>query len=154
MANQSARTVLVTTDFSDAAIFAYPEALKEAEARGLKLLLLHVYSDWGVPLALYESLQVDLMEKLRQDICASAAKQLEEHRRKFFKEIDVETVLVGTETRTLGDAVCDVAKQRNAEVIVLASRGHNPIAELVLGSVAMRVLHHAPCSVLLVKSRE
>ena len=45
--------------------------------------------------------------------------------------------------RLAGDLACDL--------IVMGTHGRTGIAELVMGSVASRVLHLAPCPVLLVK---
>lgn len=42
------------------------------------------------------------------------------------------------------------AKQRNADLIVVGSQGHSIIGGLLLGSVAYRLLHIAPCPVLVV----
>ncbi|MBV8946578.1 MAG: universal stress protein [Solirubrobacterales bacterium] len=42
------------------------------------------------------------------------------------------------------------ARQRNADLIVVGSQGHTMIGGLLLGSVAYRLLHLAPCPVLVV----
>jgi nucleotide-binding universal stress UspA family protein len=47
-------------------------------------------------------------------------------------------------------AIADVAERENADVIVLGTRGHTPLAGLLLGSVTQRLLHIAPCPVLAV----
>ena len=44
--------------------------------------------------------------------------------------------------------IADAAKEVGAEVIVVATRGRGPVAGLLLGSVAQRLLHLAPCPVL------
>ncbi len=57
-------------------------------------------------------------------------------------------------TQTIGDAgstICDRAKSWNADLIVMGRRGRSGITEFVLGSVSNYVLHHAPCSVLVVQ---
>ena len=63
----------------------------------------------------------------------------------------------GVEVRTAGpvgdaaDEIVRLAKEMRADVIVLGARGLNPLKRLVLGSVSTRVLHHAPCDVLVVR---
>ena len=55
-----------------------------------------------------------------------------------------------------GDAaheIVAVAREVAADLVVVGTRGHTGLARLVLGSVARNVLHHAPCSVLVVRER-
>lgn len=49
------------------------------------------------------------------------------------------------------DQIVSAARETEADVILIGSRGHSGFASLVLGSVAFGVLAHAPCSVLVAK---
>ena len=50
-----------------------------------------------------------------------------------------------------GPMICEVARSSRADLIVLGRQGqHAGLNELLLGSVSNYVLHHAPCSVLVV----
>jgi nucleotide-binding universal stress UspA family protein len=46
--------------------------------------------------------------------------------------------------------IADIARQAGADLILTGSRGHGLIAGLTLGSVTQRLLHVAPCPVLVV----
>jgi nucleotide-binding universal stress UspA family protein len=45
-------------------------------------------------------------------------------------------------------ALAEMALREQADVIVTGTRGHSPIAGLLLGSVTQRLLHVAPCPVM------
>ncbi len=55
-------------------------------------------------------------------------------------------------TGSPADDVIEVADQRNADLIALGSRGLS-MGQQIIGSVARKVSHHAPCDVLLVRER-
>lgn len=64
----------------------------------------------------------------------------------------------GVEARTWsqgGDAasfILDVAKDTNADLIVVGNRGMTGAARFLLGSVPNKISHHAPCSVMIVQT--
>jgi nucleotide-binding universal stress UspA family protein len=55
-------------------------------------------------------------------------------------------------TMTGGPAplIADVAAREGADVIVTGTRGHTALAGVIVGSVAQRLLHVAPCPVLVI----
>lgn len=50
--------------------------------------------------------------------------------------------------------ICALAREHNADLIVISTHGHTGIKHTVLGSVAERVVRHAPCPVLVVRQNE
>jgi len=46
--------------------------------------------------------------------------------------------------------IVGAAKEVGADMIIVGTRGHSPIAGLLLGSVTQRLLHVSPCPVLAV----
>ena len=48
------------------------------------------------------------------------------------------------------DVIAAAARRHDADAIVLATRGHAPIVGVLASSVAQRLLHAAPCPVLVV----
>jgi nucleotide-binding universal stress UspA family protein len=50
------------------------------------------------------------------------------------------------------DAIIDVAEEQRAELIVVGNKGMSGARRFLLGSVPNRVSHHAPCSVLIVRT--
>lgn len=53
-----------------------------------------------------------------------------------------------------GTNICNVARQWGADLIILGRHDHSAIAEFFTGSVSNYVIHHADCSVLVVKGHE
>jgi nucleotide-binding universal stress UspA family protein len=51
-----------------------------------------------------------------------------------------------------GSTICKVAHTWNADLIIMGRRKHSGLSELLMGSVSRYVFHHAPCSVLVVRS--
>jgi nucleotide-binding universal stress UspA family protein len=49
-----------------------------------------------------------------------------------------------------GDRICEVAKEAEADLIVVGRRDRSGIEEFLLGSVSNHVVHNAPCVVLLI----
>src|SRR5262245_24433686 len=91
-------------------------------------------------------------EVLKQLGEVSAAVRAEEARRLAEKvtQLAAKGVIVELDNRTgpPGEVVSEVARERNAELIVIGTHGHTGIHRFLLGSVATSVLRHAPCDVL------
>lgn len=49
--------------------------------------------------------------------------------------------------------IADYARESNASLIVVGTRGRGGFASLVLGSTSQALIHDAPCDVLVVKTR-
>jgi nucleotide-binding universal stress UspA family protein len=49
------------------------------------------------------------------------------------------------------DALVQEARTHGADLIVVGTRGLNTAQRLLLGSVSTKVMHHAPCDVLVVR---
>ena len=50
------------------------------------------------------------------------------------------------------DAILDVAEEQRSDLIVVGNRGMTGAKRFLLGSVPNRISHHAPCSVLIVRT--
>jgi nucleotide-binding universal stress UspA family protein len=55
------------------------------------------------------------------------------------------------ETRHVGHGLIDFAARNHSSLIVVGDKGRSAIARFLIGSVSRFILHHAPCSVLVVK---
>jgi nucleotide-binding universal stress UspA family protein len=50
------------------------------------------------------------------------------------------------------DAILDVAEERGVDLIVVGNKGMTGAKRFLLGSVPNKVSHHAPCSVLIIRT--
>ncbi|MDX6547852.1 MAG: hypothetical protein QOG33_1402 [Gaiellales bacterium] len=62
--------------------------------------------------------------------------------------IETSIEIVSTVMGGPAHALAEIATREHADVIVAGTRGHAPVAGLLLGSVTQRLLHVAPCPVL------
>lgn len=52
------------------------------------------------------------------------------------------------------DVLCELADRLNVDLLVIGARGLSTGTRWLLGSVSDRVVHHAPCPVLVVRDRK
>jgi nucleotide-binding universal stress UspA family protein len=132
------RRILVPTDLSIASCLAFPMAALFARTFSAEVVVLHVASQ-GTLRSLVGELSVDTVEEpseaLVTRLCRSEFAQL--------------PLTVRLETGTVWDRICRVAAEERADLIVMATRGHDSLADRVLGSNTERVVRHASCPVLI-----
>lgn len=54
----------------------------------------------------------------------------------------------------VSETIVKVARERDAQAVVLGAHGHGRAAEVILGSTTRDVVRHAPCPVLVVREQE
>jgi len=144
--------ILVPVDGSATSRTGLDEAIKLARLAGARLKVVHVVDelvlDGGYgPMAISESV-IDAMResgrKVLEDAVSLARKQL----------ADVESELIETIGRRAADTIVDVARQWQAELIVMGTHGRRGLRRLVVGSDAEAVLRTSPVPVLMVRAEE
>jgi nucleotide-binding universal stress UspA family protein len=50
------------------------------------------------------------------------------------------------------DAILDVAEEQDADLIIVGNKGMTGAKRFLLGSVPNKVSHHAPCSVMIIRT--
>jgi nucleotide-binding universal stress UspA family protein len=137
--------ILVTTDLSELGNAALPVAFRLARSEGASVALVHVLEEL-VPNPLYAHYRPTPSPAERAKVEARARADL------------AALVPAGAEDVELrvahGDAateICDAAEELGAGLVVIASHGRTGLKRFLLGSVANRVVQHAPCSVLVLR---
>ncbi len=147
------RKLFAATDLSNPALLGVSYAAKEAKTLGFHLILHH---NVETPTPFWSGLgplgpvnpQPD--DETLQGVLETAARLLGDQLERFGAEGET---LVTAESRT-DETILRLAEEREAELIVLGSRGRTGIARIALGSVAESVLQHAHCSVLTVPAAD
>jgi nucleotide-binding universal stress UspA family protein len=133
------KTIVWATDGSETADRALQYARGLAEDPDETLVVVHVKEllvgrGGGYPVHADED---ELVKKIEA--------QVEEIRK---SGIAVKLELATSTAHSPAHFVAEVAREVTADVIVVGTRGHGPIAGALLGSVAQHLLHDAPCPVL------
>jgi nucleotide-binding universal stress UspA family protein len=142
-----AKHVLVTTDLSPAAEPALHAAADLARRTDARVTVLNGI-DFGA-LGESEALRESLL-RVERDFRNEARPPLQELCERVFKGISMEIVFV----EGLGGAssICTYAAENAVDLIVIATHGRSGIKRVLLGSVTERVVQHAPCDVIVVRS--
>lgn len=92
--------------------------------------------------------------EIEQIAIENAAKVLDLTRQKVREIVIDDDIRVSTETLfgSPDRRIVETAEAMNADLIIVGSHGYNRWERLLLGSVSDSVVHHAPCSVLVVRS--
>jgi len=154
----SYQKILVALDqtFSSSLVFDY--ALKLAQTHQSQMRLVHCLSikpyenlgtliDAGV--GLRSSTQVQQKEEATQLQHTQEAQSWLEQLRIEALEQDVEVDFV-CETAAPGLFICQLAKDWNADLVVVGNSGKEGLKKLILGSVSQYVANHAPCRTIVV----
>ena len=137
--------ILVPFDFSDGARRALAWAADlHATTGGRPLHMVNAISSLppGPP-----DLPVELVLP-NQDEIEQLKRRMVEEEAKHGATATAEVAIRGS---TLGDAILDVAKAKEAELIVMGTHGRTGVKRLFLGSVAEHVLRHADCPVVTIR---
>ena len=144
------RSIVVGTDGSDTAKKAVTAAVDLAKEIGATLDIVSAYEPVPQSRLREEARQapedMQWMINPREDVEATLRDAAEE-----IEETGIEVTTFAREGDP-ADAILDVAEERGADLIVVGNKGMTGAKRFLLGSVPNKVSHHAPCSVLIVRT--
>ena len=142
-------SIVVGMDGSDTAREAVRQATVLARSVGARIELVSAYEPvtdarLRESIAVPEDLHwiIDPREAVEATLEAAAAE---------IREGGVE-VAVFARQGDPADAILDVAEERGSDLIVVGNKGMTGAKRFLLGSVPNKVSHHAPCSVLIIRT--
>ena len=144
------RSIVVGTDGSETAAKAVRQAAELARSVGGVLEVVSAYEPVAASRLRRERSEapedVQWMVNAREDVEASLQAAV------------AEAEAIGVQCNTYArqgdpaDAILDVAEERHADLIVVGNKGMTGAKRFLLGSVPNKVSHHAPCSVLIIRT--
>lgn len=160
--------ILAAIDHSIGSKQVFNEALSVAKADGANLILLHVLSVEEPTSPFMSSYLVQHKNRCIHVDSRIMRQANEVDKREWleFEQKGIELLRSSTKkaisagvqaefaqiTGHPSSTICEFARSFHADVIVIGRRGHSSLKEMFLGSVSNYVVHHAPCSVLLVQT--
>jgi len=143
------KTIAFCTDFSTNAEAAFVEAFDLARKYRAKLFLIHVLppvinpltteTEWVLPTEDTKALILNLEERMQQ-----------EYGSRLTGQIDYELVILNGH---ISSEILTFLKKNRIDLVVMGAYGFSGMGLVLFGSVAKRVVHKAPCSVMIVRSR-
>ena len=145
------KNILLATDFSEPSGAALEYAKSLAEAFGASVHVLHVLEDLAAH-AWTTEVYVAALPGVHEEMERQARERLEtvftaEERARYRAHPELRTGSPFVE-------IVRYAREQQIDLIVMGTHGRGPIAHMLLGSVAERVVRKAPCPVLTVRQAQ
>ncbi len=143
-------SIVVGTDGSKTAYRAVAQAVDLAKSLGARLEIVCAYEP--VPGSRLREERATAPADMQWMV--NAREDVEATLREAVEQAELEGVAAETYARQgdPADAILDVAEERGADLIVVGNRGMTGAKRFLLGSVPNKVSHHAPCSVLIIRT--
>ena len=141
-------SMVVGTDGSETAKEAVRQAVELATRLGATMHLVSAYEPVPEGRLREERVQVpadmEWMVNPREDVNTTLKDAAE--------QIEGVEVQIHAREGDPADAILDVAEEQNADLIVVGNKGMSGAKRFLLGSVPNKVSHHAPCSVMIIRT--
>lgn len=143
------KEVLVPVDFSEPSRKSIQYAVVFAQQFGARLTLLHVVEPLSYPpdFAVVPLLPPDAEDARIREL----TRQLQQLAEKLGPGIETQPVVTSGRP---WQGITEYAAANNTDLIIVSTHGYTGIKHVLLGSVAEKIVRHAPCPVLVVRAEE
>lgn len=148
------QNILVPTDFSKASELALDAAVVLSKQNDAKVTLVHVFNPTAMALGAggLGAMAVETDAELEPAVEKRIHEALTTIREERLGDIpDVKTALVLS--RNAADGIVHYATKEKVDMIIMSTHGRSGLVHLLIGSVAEKVVRHADCPVLTLRSR-
>jgi nucleotide-binding universal stress UspA family protein len=144
-------SIIVGTDGSETATSAVRYAIDLARELGARLQIVSAYEPVSESRLRTERAEVPKDLQWQVNPHDEVLAMLESSRQEAV-DAGVEEVEACARQGDAADAIIDIAEESRADLIVVGNKGMTGAKRFLLGSVPNKVSHHAPCSVLVVRT--
>ncbi len=137
--------ILCPIDLSETSRNAFRQAVHVARLEGGSITLLRVHQPNAV--TSIEDLGEDLQPVLERGDRA-AFKEWVEEETAGVEGVEIDERFIVADPAS---AIVELAEEEGYDLIVIGNKGRSAINRFLLGSVSSKVVHHAPCNVLLAR---
>ena len=144
------KKIACCTDFSENAEMAFVTALDLAKKYKAKLFVVHALppainyqltnAEWMLPYEPEESLIVELEKRMDKEYGPIIGEQ-----------VDYKLVILSGHVST---EILKYLEEKNKDLVVMGSYGLTGMGLVFFGSVAKRIAHKSPCSVMIVRKKK
>jgi nucleotide-binding universal stress UspA family protein len=139
--------VLIPVDFSETSMLAIRHAAYFAETTHAHVYLLHVVNSHYMS----QNMFIPVVNLKQSEVEGKAAEKLEQLAQDMRKEYKVNIDCI-IRSGTPASEVVRVAKELSASLIVMGTHGYSPIQEIMIGSVALKVLTRSSAPTMVMSS--
>ena len=142
--------IVVPIDFSEYSKRAFRYAIDFAKTFGAEMILVYVVepivypADFSFGQVALPSMERELQDRSSEQLSALIAKEVPEG-------MPARCVIRSGKPFV---EIIQLAKEENADLIIIATHGHSGIEHVLFGSTAEKVVRKAPCPVLSIRSPE
>lgn len=141
------KRILCATDFSPASVLALRHADDLARRLGARLTIVHVVQD-----ALQQPWTAEAYALNLADLEGEWVRCAQTELARLAATCTTKPVTVCRQGKPV-QAILECVRDTRADLLVVGSHGHGVLAQMILGSVAERLIRHAPCPVLAVREQ-
>ena len=141
------KNILCPVDFSDNSRHALTVAIELAKSSNAALTIAHI---WQPPMPLYGTPDAAVSGDLIQAMVDDAERSLAEWQATA-QAAGVTSVQSKMLTGVPWDEIVKLALESHADLVVMGTHGRTGLKHVLIGSVAEKVVRHAPCAVLVIR---
>ena len=144
------KQIVCCTDFSENAEAAFITALEMAEKYQAKLLVIHVFPPVVNPM-LTDMEWMPIEEPKKNLILKLEERMQQEYGERIADKVEYQLIVLDGH---VSSEILTFLNENPVDVVVMGSYGLSGMGLVFFGSVAKRISHKAPCSVIIVRERK